>query len=292
MVIRDIYLLRQSDEFYLQPGHEAAVDLDLQKAPPPLRTKLFGQVVSGCGPVSGATVKILNKFFTPLYHTDTDGEGKFSVINTLTPGVYEVVAAAGGYLVSDSRLISLAPSTPLYVTIHLNPDKDAALGTVYGMTRDEKNASLPGVQVHIFGCDDMAFPKAVTVSSPDGEYLVYGLAPGKYVIKAFLEGYLFPYAVPVDIDPKEIVLADLYLYRESSAYNGTISGIVTHNGLEVPHAMTALYSVENDIYTLIQTQTANSKGFYLFSGCKPGKYVVKAKLEGEHKTLYYDYNVD
>jgi hypothetical protein len=65
-------------------------------------TELCGQVVSGCGPIPGATVKIFDKNLRPICHTDTDREGKFSFINTLMPGDYEILAAADDYLISEA----------------------------------------------------------------------------------------------------------------------------------------------------------------------------------------------
>jgi len=292
MDIRDIYLLRQSDEFYLEPGHEASVNLALEKAPPLPCTKLCGRVMSGCRTISGAAVKILDRNFKPLYHTYTDLEGNFSFINTLMPGVYEVIAAADDYLVSESRLISLMPSASLYVTIKLSPDKNAGLGTVYGIIQDENNAPLPGAQVCIFECGHAEFPMSVAVSNSDGEYLVYGLDPGNYVIRVFLQGYLFPDDVALELYPKEIACADLYLYRGLSALKGTVSGKVIHKGNAVPYAVTALYKIENDNCSLIQIQKANSKGFYLFSGLDAGNYAVKAKLETECATTCVNYTIE
>ncbi len=276
----------------MKPGYEASVDLELKKAPPLPCTKLLGRVMGVREPIQGATVKILDRDFKPLYHTNTDDAGRFSFINTLMPGEYEITAAAEGYKACRSRLISLMPMKTLFVTIRLSPDKIAGLGTLYGIARDEKNAPLPGVQVYVFSQSNIEFPKAVTVSNADGEYLVYGLKPGKYVIRAFLKGWIFPYGITADLDPGGIVCADLYLYMEPSARNGTVSGKVTHDGAEIPNAVTALYSVKDDAYTLIQVQEANDKGFYLFTGCKPGKYVVKAKLEGDYKTLCFDHDVE
>lgn len=81
MVRRDRYLLRRSDEFHLGPGEEATVNLKLQKLPPLPCTKLCGQVVSNKAPVAGATVKILLPDLTPICHTKTGIDGKFSFIH-------------------------------------------------------------------------------------------------------------------------------------------------------------------------------------------------------------------
>ena len=285
MIVRDIYLLRRSDEFCLEPGEEASIDLSLEKAKPLPCTKLYGQVVSGCNPIPGATVKILDKNFTPLCHTETNKDGHFSFINALVPGVYEIIAVADGYLVSKSRLISLKPLKPLDITIKLKPDKYAEMGTVYGIVRDGMNAPLPGVQVYIFNSNDVECPAAITNTNIDGEYLVYGLKPGEYSISAFLVGYILPKDIEFSLSRKEISCADFYLYRDEAALKGTISGKVVYKGMPVPFAMTALYLVKNDTCSLIQIEQANNEGEYLFSGLSPGNYIVKAKLEAEYLFL-------
>lgn len=283
MVIRYKYILRQSDEFYLKTGDEASVNLYLQKAPPLPCTNLCGRVISRRRGVSGATVKILNRCFKPLCHTTTDKNGNFYFTNILMPGYYEVVAAADGYTISNSCLICLIPFRPVQITIHLLPDKNAKLGTLYGITRDEKNALLPGVQVCVFDYNSIETLKAVTVSSQDGEYLFYGLKPGKYVIKAFLKGYVFPNEITLDIYPQYYTRLDIYLFKSASAYEDVISGYVTHNGNIVPYAIASLYIIENNSLTLLQVQKTNDRGFYMFCDLKPGEYVVKAKQE---TTLY------
>lgn len=214
MIIRDIYLLRRSDEFYLKPGQEASIDLSLERAKPLPCSNLYGQVISGCGPIPGATVKILDKDFTPLYHTETDKDGQFSFVNILAPGVYVIVATADGYLTSKSRLISLKPHKPIRVIIKLTPYMPADTGTVYGIVRDEINTPLPGVQILISHGNDSAHPSAFTITNTDGEYLVHSLEPGKYSITAFLAGYLLPKNIDFFLSPKENVCLDLYLYRQ------------------------------------------------------------------------------
>jgi hypothetical protein len=260
MTIRDRYLLRRSNEFYLAPGQEASVNLALMKAPALPCTTLCGRVKGSCGPIAGATVKVLDRCFRPLCHAETDSGGYFSIADTLMSGEYEVIAAADGYLVSESRLISLKPSCPLYLTIQLFPDRSAGLGTVYGTVRDEKNAPLAGVQIAVFRPGAADDPKAVAVSGPDGEYLVCGLEPGEYRISAFLHGYHFPDEIALRLFPREIECADLYLYREESSCLGTVSGTVRYQGKTVSFAEIALYRVEGERRDLIRIRNANGRG--------------------------------
>ena len=285
MVIRDIYQLNRSDAFYLGPGDEASVNLRLEKAVPLPWTRICGEVRGSVMPVFGATVKLLDKDFNPLCHTETDSIGRFSLIANLASGAYQLVAVAEGYLTSEASWISLQPCCTAYVTIPLIPDQSAGIGTVYGMVRDEMNKALPGTYVCLFHDSDMTHPAAVTMSTPDGEYLIYGLTAGDYCIKAFKKGYVFPEKINLSLSPRQIACADIYLYIDVLAVAGTISGKVFYLGNTVPNALTALYRIDNNSYSLIQVQNSNSDGFYLFPNVPPGKYLIKAKLESGFTTI-------
>lgn len=280
-MIQDIYSLKRSDEFFLGPGQETVINLVLEKALPFPCTKLYGQVVGDIKPISGATVKLCDTNFNPLCHTVTDCRGSFSLIDTLPPGDYQIVAVANGFQTSESSLISLKPHHISHITIRLSPDKNAALGTVYGVVRGETNRPLPKTQVYLFNANDMVYPVAVTTSNADGEYLIFGINPGNYAIAACRRGYILPEKICVSILSGEVSLADIYLYISAEALQGTISGKIVYQNKAVPNALTALYRIENNSCTLIQTRYSNSQGFYLFSNLPAGKYIVKAKLESD-----------
>lgn len=279
MANRDMYLLRKSEEFRLQSGQEASINLKLRKVQPLPCTEVYGHVVSSGTEIQGATVKVLGIDFCPICHTETDCEGTFSFIDTLMPGNYQIIVSAENYLVSESRFISLMPYIPLYVTIKLDPDKNAENAAVYGTVRNGENIPLPNALVRIFRNKSRECRANITTANSDGEYLFTGLKPGKYVISATCDGYTLPEEIAVEVLPKDIFCADLYLYKNTLAAKGTISGVVLHEGHTVPYAVAALYCKESSGYSLIRIQRANSDGVYLFSNLKAGEYVVRAKLE-------------
>lgn len=279
MAMRDIYLLSKSEEFNLHAGQEVSISLELKKTPPFPCTKLCGQVVSSCAAIPGATVKVLDKDSKPVYHTKADSEGHFSFVNTLVPGNYEIIASADNYMVSESSFISLYPFIPVYRLITMKPDKDAEDAVIYGTVRNNENIPLPDAQVCVFSHRSMEFPISVTMTNQDGEYLFTGLKPGKCVISVLCYGYVLPEEITVEILPKEIFCADLYLYRDESGSIGTVSGAVYLNGHAVPYAVTTLKRKESNGFRLIQVRRANSKGVYLFGDLQAGEYIVKAKLE-------------
>lgn len=212
MVFRDLYLLRRSDEFHLGPGEEASINLKLQKNPPLPCTKLCGRVVSNKTPVAGATVKVLSLDLTPICHTVTGLDGKFSFDHVLPPGKYEIIAAAENYHVSRSRLIFLKPFVTTYLSIRLYPVKTALSAAVYGIVRNEVNQPLQGAAVCICGHEECR----LTLTNCDGEYLFAGLAPEKYAITALCRGYIPPKKITVDLLPRDITPVDLYLFKSTS----------------------------------------------------------------------------
>lgn len=277
MSYKDIYLLCKSEEFRLDTGQEASINLKLKKVHSLPCTKLCGQVVSNCTKIQGATVKILGMDATPICHTKTDDDGAFSFINALVPGNYEIIASAEDYLISESRFITLQPSVLLRVTIRLKPDKNAQNAVIYGMVRNSGNIPLPNAQVCVFSNEIAGCPATVTRTNADGEYLFTGLRPGKYVISSLCHGYILPEKVTVEIMPKDIFCADLYLYRDIFKEKGTVSGVVLRDGHAVSYATAALYRKESNEYRLLQIQQANGSGVYLFSDLEAGHYIVTAK---------------
>jgi len=278
MVIRDSYLLQRSAEFTLEPRQEASVDLSLEKVPVPFNTCLSGRVVDKCGPIKGATVKAFNISYMPITHTFTDCEGKFAFVNILPTGVYKIIATANEYQVSSDYNISLSPYKPYWLTIKLRHD-DFPLGTVYGDIYDRTNTAISDAEISIVDYYHPNRLKALTQSNSDGEYLVYGLNKGKYLIAATKEGFVLPEKIIFVVDLPEIIRIDLYLYEDVLSRKGTISGKALYQGEAISHAVVALYKIEGTNHSLIEIKQANSDGVYLFSNVFPGEYIVKAKLE-------------
>lgn len=285
MVHKDLYLLCRSEEFHLASGQEASIDLRLKKAPPIPCTKLCGEVVGNGAQIQGATVKILNLDTQPVCHTETDRNGEFAFMDTLPPGNYEIIASADGYLISEVRYLSLKPLVPLHVTLRLTPDSNADNAALYGTVRNSENIRLPDVQVRVFSDQNAECLQNITKTNADGEYLFPDLEPGKYRISALHHGYTQPRELTVELLPKDLFHADLYLYRDLSEEKGTISGVVLCDGHAAPFAVAALYRKESGGYSLIQIQQTNSSGVYFFSGLKAGEYMVATKPENDMRQI-------
>lgn len=290
MTIIDVLQLESSEIFTVGPRQEISVDLSLKRVPVMPDTKLTGQVIGHCLPIAGATVKVLDRNYNPIYHVTTNSRGNYLFLKVLPAGDYNVIATADNYRTSKEYHISLKTGEDLSLTIELRPDSFINFGTIYGTVRNDKGNKLADAKVVIQKYDDADNATAITTSNADGEYLVYGLKPGKYWISAAKDGYSFYKRSSFEIRPKDIIVMDLFLYEIIACRNGTISGQMLYKDQPASHVVVALYSIVGDNHNLIQIKGANSNGVYLFAGVAPGKYLIKSKYEGLGKTNLINVN--
>lgn len=190
MVITDICPLVQSRQFYLKPGEEVRVDLVLKKQPPNPKTMLTGVVYAGrYRPICKATVKVMNSDYDPIYHTVTDNKGIYVIKNILYPGRYKITATAEGYQTAPIINLFLSLYKAKTINLSLLSDPSADQGVVYGMVTDTWTKQ-PINNASIILLDAMDRPAILTTSNTHGQYMVNGIRPGKYTIKARQPGYV------------------------------------------------------------------------------------------------------
>jgi hypothetical protein len=288
MVTRDIYLLQRSEQFNLGPRQEMIVDLFLKKMPREPCTVLTGKVAGKCGYIEGATVKVLDRCNKPIAHTVTDHEGKYIFENILPPSEYIVIATAEGYKVSNVYRLILESRKPVSIFIRIEASDYKNLATVYGVVYNEVNSGLANAKILITDYDKPEICETFTQTNADGEFLGYGLEPKKYWISASKEGYFLPQKISFGLTPNEIACVNLFLYPGESSTDGTVTGKIDCYGQSVPNALVALYKVEERGHFLLATKETNKSGIYLFPNVKPGEYLVKSKMETDHKTDFIE----
>ena len=264
------------------------VDLSLKRVPKEPCTILSGSVVGKCGHIEGATVKVLDRNNKPIAHAVTDHEGTFIFKNILPPGEYIVIATAEGYNVSKVYRLLLESRKPVSIFIWLEVSNYFYLATVYGIVYNEVNSGLVNAEILITDYDKPEVCEAFTQTNADGEFLVYSLQPKKYWISVSKEGYFLPQKISFELTPNEISCVNLFLYPNESSTDGTISGKIDYYGQSIPNAVVALYKVEETGHVLVATKETNESGLYIFQNVKPGEYLVKTKMETNHKTDFIE----
>lgn len=282
MIERDVYELKESDEFSLNAYQEKTVDLQLKKAPPICNTLLVGKVFSRyCKPIANATVKIFDCNLEPLLHTLTDACGVYKFKDTLSPGKYKVVASAENYLASKVRTIAIYKEFTSKLDFNLLTNPIVQRGIIYGTVYDNyKGSPIGNAKITLITKD--GFPKTVaaTLTNSKGQYIIYNLLLNNYNLEVTCPEYLSSESVNIPVGKQNISLMNISLIRDNSISNGTISGIIRYKGTHVVDIPVFLYSYDKDsFYKLQQEQMTNDQGLYLFSSVAPGKYMINAKLQ-------------
>lgn len=282
MIESDVYELKESKDFSLNAYQEKTVDLQLKKAPPIWNTLLTGKVLNKCcKPIGNATVKVFDCNLKPLFHTLTDVYGVYKFKDTLSPGEYKVVASAEEYLTSKERDCTIRTDYTNKLDFNLINNPLIQKGIIYGVVKDNfKDIPISNVKIKLVCKNCLSKTVATTTTNDKGQYLIYNLLPGNYIIIATHPEYLPLESTNIQIKKQNIALMNLSLIQDSTISNGTISGIINYQDTPVEGVPVFLYSVEQDsFYKLEQEQMTNDKGLYLFSSVSPGKYMINAKLQ-------------
>ena len=123
-------------------------------------------------------------------------------------------AAVGGLLVvgtpafaSAQQSAARAPLSPVVRTA-----SSAAPGSIAGVVRDERGLPVPNVVVSALGA-----VTTIAVSDSSGQFQFGGLAPGPYLVRAHLAGYMAPRAQMVQVRPSARAVSATGLRREGVA---------------------------------------------------------------------------
>ena len=88
----------------------------------------------------------------------------------------------------------------------------AAPGSIAGVVRDERGLPVPNVVVSALGA-----VTTIAVSDSSGQFQFGGLAPGPYLVRAHLAGYMAPRAQMVQVRPSASAVSAIGLRREGVA---------------------------------------------------------------------------
>lgn len=261
--------------------------------------------------------------------SDADDEGHF-LLRNIPPGLYSLSAERDGFLTSTQPLTGGLRMPPSF---RLNPgDRITDLGfrlrpwaVMYGRVRYADGEFGVGVRVQLYRTDHIrgrsAYSLAAsTVANDRGEYRIYGLSPGGYLVAAEYDppstpnyreqpvterdgrelpaiGYtttfypnteLMSQAVPVRLNyGEELGGIDLYLRQ---ARKLTLRGRVLDGmtGLRLSSANISLERVDQSGHGTMSTNaraTFDRNGDFQIPGVSPGSYGVFVRAAGEDGAL-------
>lgn len=283
-VIQDQYELGQSIKKSLSElGQEIRLDLSLKPNPNLEAGTIFGTVKDTQGnPVSGATIKIMDRDHNPLAHTVTGPDGSY-IISPFPPGPeYHIYAQADGYLLAEQLPFALLPRQQVEKNFILTRDPDALLSIIAGEVMDNQTPprAVKGAIINLYQVDELGHETliAVTYSNEFGQFTFRDLQKGNYIIRISGLGYI-PVAISVTISADSTIAKVMAtLNVDPQASKGTISGVITdNNNVPIPDADVVLYRVEADgSLTPIAVTRTNDEGVYLFTKVPQGDYKIKS----------------
>ncbi|MCP3796346.1 carboxypeptidase-like regulatory domain-containing protein [Paenibacillus polymyxa] len=281
--ISDFFKLQPSAPFTLDGHEEESVNLELQASSITSVGVVQGTILLPNGnPVPFATVQVYTSQGVPYAHVNSNPQGIF-IIPNVPVGSYLITASEPGYLTPVRIPLTVTQGRPTQVSITLQPDPAATTGAMFGIVRNiTNNEPVNNALVSLFQTDGTTVtPIGTVTSNASGQYLFAELPSGTYFVQAVLPGYLSNQSAPVTIQSPEYVPLDINLTADPNANTGTVSGIVTDqaNGVAIPNALVALYTLTAGVEQIIQITRTNQGGLYLFGDLPPGIYRVKATVQ-------------
>ena len=284
MAFKELYNLEYSPTINVTGREELTVNLDLTPSPMATSGILSGTVTSGGSGLAGATVKVYDVNDNPIEHTNTGGNGQFTIAN-LPVGSYKVTAIKDGYLLPLTTPISIQQNKTTTVTIALTPDPAVNLSVLYGIIRATAGEiPLENAVVSLYSNTLPEPTLIITAATNDKGQYIFALIPtGEYYITASKLGYYTNQTALISLTTKEFVESDVSLIADSESNTGTISGFIKElsTGQPIADAGAALYSIVGGIETVIDITRTNVSGKYLFTNVNSGTYLVKATKQEE-----------
>lgn len=284
MAFIDIYTVGYSPRFDVVKREELTENLELTPNPVVNSGILKGTVsYDGIG-IKGATVKVYDTNNKPIEHTDTGGNGQYTIAN-LPTGSYKATAIADGYLLPIPISFTIQSNKTTTTDISLSIDPAADLSFIYGIIRSSiGDTLLENATVSLYSDTQPDPTLIITVSTNDkGQYIFGLIPPGDYYVEASKLGYFPSQTSIINVGTRELIDSDITLLSNPLTNTGTVSGFIKDVATDLPiaDAGVALYSIVNGTEKIVDITRTNATGMYLFPNVNPGTYLVKSTKQQE-----------
>jgi protocatechuate 3,4-dioxygenase beta subunit len=221
---------------------------------------IFGALVTAIGPGHGSA--------------NTCQRGGY-IIRELPPGLYVVQASATGFEPSPVESVAVvAGQTTPNVNFSLVP-LGGGLGGISGIVRDSVTMNgIPGANVFAWGSAGQGHG----VTDSVGHYLITGLRPGDYVVRACAQGY-YPSTYPESVLVVENQTTPHICFHLTPVgdLDAGIGGFVFDGRTQA--AISGALVTAIGIGGSYEAST-DAQGDYLIAGLEPGDYLVRVDASG------------
>ncbi|MDK2820840.1 MAG: hypothetical protein PWP31_805 [Clostridia bacterium] len=282
--IKDMYKLGQSQTGSIaEIGQEIRIDLQLEDSVAIDTGTVFGKVLDGNGdPISGATIKITDTDYNPLYHAFTDSNGDYTINNVAAGKQYLIFAVKNEYNLTAGTQFIIQANQQIERNFVMTPDTNAA-NLVAGEIFNEAGEKLEGAIVRLYdNYNEEPVLLKETHTNQFGQYAFFDVPQGMYLITSSLLGYKTAESSFVLYDPEKVININLTMVEDPISKQGTISGIIKDkDGIPIEGAYVILFEVitdeqGNETLNPIRKTATNAEGLYLFEQVPQGNYKIKA----------------
>ncbi len=277
---KDVYDINYSDQLDINNIDEVTADLELNKSVEQVLGGVKGNVTTyDSQPVPDVTVKLFDLDYNPIVHTMTDENGNYLITN-VDPGEYMIFAVKDGYDLTVPDYITIEDEIIIDDSITIYETSSDKLTAIYGIVTDE-NGVVANANVDLFSKDLLTYS---TKTTDDGEYIMYGVAPGEYTILAYNDSCKSKESSVITLEEEIPLNQDIFIVDNNSNLKGTITGIITDKSTKqtLRNVFVALYKIVDGKETLIKTTLTEQKGRYFFGDVESGTYKVKSISNTEY----------
>ncbi|MCF6137491.1 carboxypeptidase regulatory-like domain-containing protein [Pseudalkalibacillus berkeleyi] len=225
-----------------------------------------GTVSGPEGPITGATIKVIDVNGTVIGSAVSDGSGSFSIGN-LPVGTFAVTVVAQDHH-SDTQGITISPGEVESMEFSLNTQP----GSIIGKIRDQNGNPLPGTVINVL-LNGLIISSVVT--DEDGDYTFENLQPNSYQVSSNKPGYAVS-SIGAVVNSNEVATANATLTSVSGSINGTVTD-QDGNPIRNQSIFVNLFDQNNSFITSVLAQP---DGTYTITNVLEGNYILTTTTEG------------
>lgn len=235
-------------------------------------------------PIEGASIDIYDENASFVARGTTDASGSY--VNSLSPGTYTIKVAAQSFRSSPSRGVS---AVPFEIVNAGTVDREVALDQHDSATATAKisgNADAGGMLV--VAVDETTGYEASSLTDDNGNYTLFNVEPGEYMITAYQAGYLSDEIAVTVVSDAFLEGKDLTVSENTNvSLSGTVTFLAGANGVI---DITLLHPETLDsIPGLTTSNVSESDGSYQLQGVPPGEYLAWATFDNDGYVMDQDW---
>ncbi|MED4278752.1 carboxypeptidase regulatory-like domain-containing protein, partial [Priestia megaterium] len=214
--------------------------------------------------ISGSIISVINTNTGLLVGKTTSGQDGTFILENLPAGSFTITANAQTFG-TDSKAIILNAEQTTNTTLTLTPSPGSVSGFVVNRTNGEE---LPAASIQIFDQTEAAVVSVV--SDPQGQFLVAGLAPGRYTAIATVQGFtsgIISFTIIADTQS----IASFALEPNPSSIEGNVTNVATGQPIAGADVIVRQFTSNGPIISSTQT---DSNGSYALSNLPQGTFNV------------------